>query len=172
MESRGFARQTVERRAEQKNRLLANNSRILHGLAHIAGSFGRQAIRLDARRRVGIETEKRKRLMQRALYFSLSFPFTGAGGGRGSYSNDRISWQIFQARKKTRTVAVVPYPRRYSSRYPQQNVGVDITGVQVPILKQQCDQFFPLGYVNQCAAEYRVRRETTDVMSDRQAVDT
>jgi len=48
----------------------------------------------------------------------------------------RITWQIFQAWK------ISYIPRGYPSRSPLQNVGVDITGVRLPILEQQCDQFF------------------------------
>lgn len=32
--------------------------------------------------------------------------------------------------------------QEYPSRFPLQNVGVNITGVRLPILEQQCDQFF------------------------------
>lgn len=53
----------------------------------------------------------------------------------------------------------------YSSQPPLQNVGVDITGVRLPILEQQCDQFFSPRLRK--PVQYRVRRKTTDVMSDR-----
>lgn len=45
-----------------------------------------------------------------------------------------------------------------------QNVAVDITDVRLPILEQQCDQFFSPRLRK--PMQYRVRRKTTNVMSN------
>jgi len=79
---------------------------------------------LSTRSRNGIETE------DMALPISLPF-FLSLAVLRGK-ADGRISWQILPRNP----------PSCYPSRYSLQNVGVDISGVQAPILEQQCDRFF------------------------------